>query len=84
MHSETAVHSAPKSEKADVYEINQVEVEDDDRASSVHHVDGIRVLGMSEDDAHFYNSYTPEQRRRIIRKVGFPFNSTHETAKACC
>lgn len=32
-------------------------------------IDGIRVLGLSQDDADFYASYTPEQRKRVVRKV---------------
>jgi hypothetical protein len=49
--------------------------DDHEKAPVVHTIDNMRVLGLSEEDAEFYNSYTPEMRKRVIRKVGSPPNS---------
>lgn len=32
-------------------------------------IDSFHVLGLTDDDVHFYDSYTPEQRKRTMRKV---------------
>lgn len=38
-------------------------------ASSVREVDGLVVLGMSQDDLDFYEAFTPQKRSRLNRKV---------------
>ena len=40
-----------------------------EKASQVRVVDSFHVLGLTDDDADFYNNYTPEQRKRTMRKV---------------
>lgn len=42
---------------------------DDEKATAVHVIDSFRVLGLSDDDANFYNGFSQERRKRIIRKV---------------
>lgn len=42
---------------------------DSEKGPVVRMIDNIRVLGLSEDDAEFYANFTPEQRKRTIRKV---------------
>lgn len=50
--------------KADIADENLFEKTPDART-----IDGINVLGLSDDDVDFYTSYSPEKRRRTIRKV---------------
>lgn len=38
-------------------------------ASSVREVDGLVVLGMSQDDLDFYEGFPPQMRSRLNRKV---------------
>ncbi|KAL8364835.1 hypothetical protein RB595_003894 [Gaeumannomyces hyphopodioides] len=40
-----------------------------DKAPVARTIDNMRVLGLTDDDAEFYAAYTPEQRKRVIRKV---------------
>lgn len=42
---------------------------DSEKAPAVRIIDDVRVLGLSEDDAEFYANFTPEQRKKTIRKV---------------
>ncbi|KAH6887432.1 major facilitator superfamily domain-containing protein [Thelonectria olida] len=42
---------------------------DAEKATHVQTIDNIRVLGLSNDDAEFYKSYTPAQRKKIMHKV---------------
>lgn len=44
-------------------------VENLDGAPQVIEIDGFRVLGLSPDDADFYNNFTPEKRKKVLRKV---------------
>lgn len=37
--------------------------------SQIHTIDNIRVLGLSQEDAEFYQNYTKAQRKKITRKV---------------
>ncbi len=57
-------------EKPEVMLVDDRE-EDVEKTSRVHFIDNIRVLGLNEEDAEFYNSYSTEERRRVIRKVCF-------------
>ncbi|KAK4118765.1 MFS general substrate transporter [Parathielavia appendiculata] len=43
--------------------------DDTEKATAVHVIDNFRVLGLTDDDAEFYNAFSEERRRRIIRKV---------------
>lgn len=38
-------------------------------AASVREVDGLVVLGMSQEDLDFYEAFTPQKRSRLNRKV---------------
>lgn len=38
-------------------------------AASAREVDGLVVLGMSQDDLDFYEAFTPQKRSRLNRKV---------------
>lgn len=37
--------------------------------SNVTTIDNIQVLGLAQDDAEFYRSVTPEQKKAVLRKV---------------
>ena len=60
--------AAPIIEKPEVTLVNDREA-DVEKKGQVHLIDNVRVLGLSEEDATFYRGYTPEERRRVIRKV---------------
>lgn len=45
------------------------DLENPEKAPQVLTVDGYHVLGLTEEDAEFYNNYSPEQRRRTRHKV---------------
>lgn len=36
---------------------------------SISEIDGFRVLGLSADDVEFYTGFSPERRKRVVRKV---------------
>jgi hypothetical protein len=38
-------------------------------ASSIREIDGLVVLGMSQDDLDFYEGFSPQMRSRLNRKV---------------
>ena len=38
-------------------------------AASIREVDGLVVLGMSQDDLDFYEGFTPQKRLRLNHKV---------------
>ncbi|KAM5350738.1 hypothetical protein ACJ41O_007243 [Fusarium nematophilum] len=65
--------SNSQMDKPDVIMVDDKESErdtrDTEKATQVHTIDNIRVLGLSTEDAEFYNNTTAEQRKRIIRKV---------------
>jgi hypothetical protein len=48
---------------------------DPEKRGAVYTIDDIRVVGISDEDAAFYQSYTPEMRKRVIRKVRDTFHS---------
>lgn len=52
-------------DKADMVDENAF----DKAAPEARTIDGFHVLGLSDDDVEFYNNYTPEQRKRTMRKV---------------
>ena len=60
-------------EKPDVIMVDDRSVErdraDGEKAIRVRMIDNIRVLGLSDDDAEFYNSVTEEKRKQITHKV---------------
>ncbi len=42
---------------------------DSEKAPAVHAIDNFRVLGLTDEDAEFYNGFSQERRKRILRKV---------------
>lgn len=63
------------SEKPEVIMIDELRKEeticDAEKSRQIHLIDDIRVLGLGNEDAEFYNSVTSEQRKIITRKVQF-------------
>lgn len=61
------------AEKPDIMLVDDAErdgpSDNPEKAPSVRVVDSFHVLGLTDDDAEFYNNYTPEQRARTKRKV---------------
>lgn len=60
--------------KVDKPDIVMVDDRDDtnhdiEKSAQVKVIDNIPVLGLSEEDAAFYNSITEAQRKKIVRKV---------------
>lgn len=43
--------------------------DDTEKATAVHVIDSFRVLGLTDEDADFYNSFPEERRQSIVRKV---------------
>jgi len=39
------------------------------KAPQVYHIDGFSVLGLSPDDAEFYQNYSPAERKKTMHKV---------------
>lgn len=61
-----------KTDKAEIVMIDdkdEIPTNDIEKTTQVRIIDSIPVLGLSEDDAAFYNSITQGQRKKIIRKV---------------
>lgn len=65
--------NAAQIEKAEIVMIDDKDEipanNDIEKTAQVRIIDSIPVLGLSEDDATFYNSITQDQRKRIVRKV---------------
>jgi hypothetical protein len=62
-----------KSEKPDIVLVDDRDAlaanHDLEKSSQVRIIDNFTVLGLSEEDAAFYDSFTEKQRKQIIRKV---------------
>lgn len=60
-------------EKPDVVMVDDMDMDrtvpDHEKAPQARTIDNIRVLGLTDEDADFYNNTTPEQRKKIIKKV---------------
>lgn len=39
------------------------------QANNVRELEGIRVIGMSDEECDFFHSFTPEMRKRLNHKV---------------
>ena len=68
--------AAPDSsdDKPDVMMVERVVGGDDlegkpKKASQVFHVDGFSVLGLSQEDADFYQNYSLQDRKKTMHKV---------------
>ncbi|KAJ6015407.1 hypothetical protein N7540_009998 [Penicillium herquei] len=42
-----------------------------ENTSNLTNIDGIQVLGLTPDDADFYQSFSPDQRKAVLRKVDY-------------
>lgn len=64
------------TDKPDIMMIDDVRPGHEDnieKSTQIRVMDTFHVIGLSDDDANFYNNYTPEQRARTKRKVGAVF-----------
>jgi hypothetical protein len=43
--------------------------DDTEKAATVHVIDNFRVLGLTDNDADFYNGFSEERRRHVVHKV---------------
>lgn len=59
--------------KPSINEIEKIEdpfiAVDAEKAPQIHVIDHIRVLGLTDEEAEFYGSWTPEMRAKVTRKV---------------
>lgn len=46
-----------------------------EEAPNVVQIETFRVLGLDPEDASFYNNYSEEKRKKVIRKVRHSFRS---------
>lgn len=60
--------SSPSIDKVDVV-MAEGGPTDSEKAPAVHVIDNFRVLGLTDEDADFYNGFSQERRKRIMRKV---------------
>ncbi|KAM0227345.1 hypothetical protein ACHAP5_012198 [Fusarium lateritium] len=64
---------ADRMEKPDVVMVDDLDVKnpssDNEKAPQARTIDNIRVLGLTDDDVEFYDNFTPEQRKTVIKKV---------------
>ncbi|KAL6922937.1 hypothetical protein FSST1_000211 [Fusarium sambucinum] len=64
---------ADRMEKPDVVMIDDLDAKnansDNEKAPQARTIDNIRVLGLTDEDAEFYDNFTPEQRKTVIKKV---------------
>ncbi|KAG5654892.1 hypothetical protein KAF25_005849 [Fusarium avenaceum] len=64
---------ADRMEKPDVVMVDDLDEKnpgsDNEKAPQARTIDNIRVLGLTDEDAEFYNNFTPEQRKTVIKKV---------------
>jgi hypothetical protein len=60
-----------ENDKAEVVMIDDTNVDDVnlEKAPAVRVVDDYQVLGLSQEDADFYNSWTPAMRKKLMHKV---------------
>lgn len=61
-------------DKPDVMMVERIVGGDDlegnpDKAPQVFHVDGFSVLGLSQEDADFYQNYSLQDRKKTMHKV---------------
>ena len=60
-------------EKSDVMMVEKVINDDVEsnpvKAPQVYHIDGFSVLGLSAEDAEFYQNYSAVDRKRTMHKV---------------
>ena len=59
------------AEKAEIFMVDDTMAGSNalEKAPTVRVIDDFHVLGLTEEDADFYNNYTPEMRKKTMRKV---------------
>ncbi|KAF4468799.1 inner membrane transport yfaV [Fusarium albosuccineum] len=66
-------YDSKRVEKPDVVMVDDMDLDvkhgDAEKATQVREIDNMRVLGLTDEDADFYNNTTPEQRKTIIKKI---------------
>lgn len=61
---------AASDEKPDIVFVDDhAKAEDPEKGPNVRTIDNVRVLGLSDDDADFYNGVSEADRKKITRKV---------------
>lgn len=62
---------ASPNDKAEVVMIDDTMVDNGnlEKAPTVREIDSYQVLGLSQEDADFYNSWTPQMRKKLMHKV---------------
>jgi hypothetical protein len=60
-----------KNEKPDVVMVDDAHIDNVnlEKAPTVRQIDDYQVLGLSQEDADFYNSFTPKMRKKLMHKV---------------
>lgn len=66
------------ADKPDISMVDNRSIEEGDRPdkqSASRVIANIHVLGLTDDDAEFYESFPPERRSKLVRKVVSGFDS---------
>lgn len=60
-----------REEKPEVAMVDDKDMADEDglKRSTMRKIGDMRVLGLLEEDAKFYEDYCPEERKKLVRKV---------------
>lgn len=53
----------------DTIEAAHIKSQDTENASAARVIDNIRVVGLTEDEADFYASFSPDRRKKLVTKV---------------
>lgn len=53
----------------DIYDEKKLQGDHVEEHANVSTIDDIQVLGLRREDADFYNNFTSEQRKKVLRKV---------------
>ncbi|VUC31396.1 unnamed protein product [Clonostachys rosea] len=61
----------PSTEKPDITMIDDRSIDraDAEKGQNIRTIDNFRVLGLSDDDVEFYENFSDEARKRVVRKV---------------
>jgi hypothetical protein len=81
---------AASNEKPDIVFVDDhAKIEDTEKGPNVRTIDNVRVLGLSDEDADFYNSVSEADRKKITHKVSkqslsdaYHHNHIHRDCKA--
>jgi hypothetical protein len=61
----------PSAEKPDITMIDDRSIDraDAEKGQNIRTIDNFRVLGLTDDDVDFYENFSDEARKRVVRKV---------------